>query len=75
MEISLVTVPSNPEALAYRTFEATGVQKWVQSQTAVPEFQTDLTDEVINTNKMEKEKEKDLAPETSKVEVQLKTCK
>ena len=73
MEISLVTVPSNPEALAYRTFEATGVQKWVQSQTAVPEFQTDLTDEVINTNTMEKEEKKDLAPETSKVEVELKT--
>jgi HK97 family phage major capsid protein/HK97 family phage prohead protease len=73
MEISLVTVPSNPEALAYRTFEATGVQKWVQTHTEAPEFQTDLTDEVINTNKMEKEKEKDLAPETSKVEVKLDT--
>jgi HK97 family phage prohead protease len=43
MEISLVTVPSNPEALAYRTFEATGVQKWVQTHTEAPQFDTEIT--------------------------------
>ena len=61
MEISLVTVPSNPEALAYRTFEATGVQKWVQIMTEAPEFETqiDLTEQVTKQINMEDEKKKE----------------
>ena len=97
MEISLVTVPSNPEALAYRTFEATGIGKWNESQTSPVEFriegkdlvgtidrdyktnntgkehtQTDLTKQVTKSNNMEKEEKKDLAPETGKVEHEVK---
>jgi HK97 family phage major capsid protein len=101
MEISLVSVPSNPEALAYRTFEATGVENRNEDNTHyvhvgemepidtsgtitttgdVPiwtgldsgETQTDLTKQVTKSNNMEKEEKKDLAPEISKVEVEVK---
>jgi len=76
MEISLVSVPSNPEALAYRGFESTGIQKWVEDHTPYPRFteetQTDLTKQVTKSIEMEKEEKKDLAPETSKVEVEVK---
>ena len=69
-EISLVTVPSNPEALALRGFEASNI-----SHTQPPEFteetQTDLTKQVTKSNKMEDEVKKDL-PENSKVEHEVK---
>jgi len=95
MEISLVTVPSNPEALALRSFESTekdwdsmtkavqGVEFRIEekeltgvlSRTSMPEFkeqtQTDLTEQVTKSNKMEVKKENDL-PETSKVEHEVK---
>ena len=83
MEISLVTVPSNPEALAYRGFETPSDKRTkmmlkgedlVSTMTKAPEFteetQTDLTEQVTKSNKMEDEKKKDL-PETSKVEVNV----
>ena len=60
LEISVVNIPSNPEALKSRDFKP-----WNETQ-------TDLTKQVINTNKMEKEEKKDLAPETSKVDVNVK---
>ena len=82
MEISLVTVPSNPEALAYRTFETPGDDKLKitlngeviaeSTSTTIPSFteqtQTDLIKQVTKSNKMEDEKKNDL-PENSKVEV------
>lgn len=94
MEISLVTVPSNPEALAMRSFESQDAKRTREMSEEnmhyvhvnftgddIPPYQTytstdyklstDLTEGVINTNKMDKEKEKDLAPETSKVEVKI----
>jgi len=81
MEISLVTVPSNPDALAYRGFETPDKERTeviirgedlVATMTRAPEFetQTDLTEQVTKSNKMEDEVKKDL-PETSKVEVNV----
>ena len=81
MEISLVTVPSNPEALAYRGFEAANTiqddsmrhfnEAYIESTTSTntdyTDIQTDLTKQVTKSNKMEDEVKKDL-PETSKVE-------
>ena len=61
LEISVVNIPSNPEALKKREFTP-----W--NTTRTDEIQTDLTEKVINSKQMEKEKEKDLAPETGKVE-------
>ena len=51
MEISLVTVPSNPEALAYRAFESTGVQKWNRENSKVEvEVEVNgLTDSTVYT--------------------------
>ena len=95
MEISLVSVPSNPEALAYRGFEAkddkldttklevaaeylttTGttnnyyyLDDELYSNIATVIKQTDLTEEVTKSIKMEDEK-KDL-PENSKVDVNV----
>lgn len=68
MEISLVSVPSNPEALAYRGFEAKIFTPEVAEET---NKQTDLTEEVTKSINMEKD-EKDLTPETSKVDVNVK---
>ncbi len=74
MEISLVSIPSNPEALAVRSFEA--VDEDEEFDAAVREILkkrnlTDLTEQVTKSiNKMEDEVKKDL-PETSKVEVNV----
>ena len=82
MEVSLVSVPSNPEALAVRGFESKGEDKLniildgkvlaaTTSSTVTPEFlvrtQTDLTQQVTKSNNMEDEKKNDL-PEERKVE-------
>jgi len=63
LEISVVNIPSNPEALKSRDFTP-----W--NSTRTDEIQTDLKEQVINKNQME-EKKNDL-PETSKVDVNVK---
>ena len=79
MEISLVSVPSNPEALAYRGFEVQGDDKLKitlngevlaesMSTTIIEKTQTDLTKQVTKSNKMEDNVKNDL-PQDSKVEV------
>ncbi len=60
LEISVVNIPSNPEALKSRDFTP-----WNESQ-------TDLNKQVINQNKMEEKVKNDL-PQNGKVEVELKT--
>jgi len=79
-EISLVSIPSNPEALAVRNFEAMeDDEAWMEAIKAVTrrleEFEknkTDLTNEVINLNKMEKDEKNDLTPENErKVDVNV----
>ena len=64
MEISLVTVPSNPEALAYRTFEKIETSDLVE-----------VANNNLNNNKMAEEKVDGLNEMTHKVEVELKTEK
>lgn len=59
IEISVVNIPSNPEALKARDF------------TPYLELITDLTKQVINNNQMEEKVKNDL-PGTSKVEVEVK---
>jgi len=103
LEISLVSVPSNAEALAMREFEPMNDGEFVEAARKLLEkrytsdttgdvkfkingdelvgvflkpdisnIRETLTDrEVTNSNKMEKEREKDLAPET-KVDVNVK---
>jgi len=86
MEVSLVSVPSNPEALAVRGFESKGEDKLniildgkvlaaTTSSTVTPEFlvrtQTDLTKQVTKPINMEDEVKKDL-PEERKVEHEFK---
>ena len=66
LEISVVNIPSNPEALKSRDFTP-----WNQTSTPVPEFQTDLTEEVTKSNNMSEEKKEDLAQD-SKVQVEVK---
>ena len=68
-EISLVSIPSNPEALAFRSFRAVDpdeeFNKAAHEIIEKRNLKTDLTDEVIKSNKqMEKEKDQDLAPES-----------
>ena len=98
LEISLVSIPSNAEALAFRDFEIS--EGWAEGQMldsleekepkeTISEnkvigmyidgrklksmLETDLTKEVIKSNNMSKEDEKDLAPEeNSKVDVNVK---
>ena len=81
LEISVVNIPSNPEALKQRAFEPVYDKEMMDAMKAVTakleefkknEIKTDLTNEVINTNKMEKDEKKDLAPETGKVDVEVK---